>query len=86
MNPEPDDYLVGRIQEALARDPRTHKQDVRVAIVAGAIRLSGQTTTEERRSTIESLVYEMCPDRKVYNELAVIEVDGPGEPEIIRHD
>jgi hypothetical protein len=83
MDAQPDEYLIGRIQEALARDPRTHKQDVRVAIVAGAIRLSGQTTTEERRRAVESLVCEMCPERAVYNELAIIEVAGPAEPEII---
>jgi hypothetical protein len=83
MNEQPEEYLIGRIQEALARDPRTHKQDVRVTIAAGTIRLAGQTSTEERRLAIGSLVTELCPERTVLNELAVIEVASPGEPEII---
>jgi hypothetical protein len=83
MNEQHDEYLIARLQEAIARDPRTHKQDVRVAIVAGAIRLSGQTTTEDRRRAIESLVCEICPDRAVHNEVAVIEIADPGRPEII---
>ena len=85
MTADGDEYIIGHIQEALATDPRTHKQDVHVSIVGSTIRLSGQTTTEERRRAIGDVVAELAPGRHVRNDLVVIVVEGPGEPEVV-HD
>jgi osmotically-inducible protein OsmY len=76
-------YMVGRIQNALATDPRTNKQDVKVMIRNGRVHLSGQTSTEERRQTIAAVVSEIAPDLEVRNELTIIELSEPAAPEVI---
>jgi osmotically-inducible protein OsmY len=78
-------YLIGKIQNAIASDPRVNKQDVKVAIRGRRVHLMGQTSTAERRLAITAIVAEIVPDLEVCNELAIIEVTGPIEPEII-HD
>ena len=77
-------YLVGKIQAALAADPRTNKLDVRVIIRSGKIHLTGQTSTEERRLAIAAVAAEAVPDLDVRNELTVIEIGAPSQPEEIR--
>lgn len=77
------EYLIGRIQKALATDPRVHKQDVSVTILGGRIYLTGQTSTEERRHAVESVVSETAPGFEIENELTVIVMTGPNQPEII---
>lgn len=76
-------YMVGRIQNALATDPRTNKQDVKVMIRNGRVHLSGQTSTEERRQIIAAVVSEIVPDLEVRNELTVIDLSEPAAPEVI---
>lgn len=82
MTPETD-YLIGRICQALAEDPRVNKQDVRVVIREGRVILIGDTATEERRAAIAAVVAETVPDLEVRNEIAVRCVDGPPQPEVI---
>jgi hypothetical protein len=85
MNTE-HDYLIGRIQAALANDLRVNKQDVRIVIRAGGLHLLGQTSTAERREAIGLIAAETAPDFQIFNELTVIEVTGPtADPEVI-HD
>lgn len=76
-------YLVGKIQNALATDPRVNKLDVKIMIRGGKVHLTGQTSTEDRRHAIAAVVAEVVPELEVRNELTVIEVTGPAEPEII---
>jgi osmotically-inducible protein OsmY len=76
-------YIVGKIQSALATDPRTNKQDVKVMIRSGLVYLTGQTSTDERRRTIAEVVAEIVPEMQVRNELKVIELSEPAEPEVI---
>ena len=85
MTGHEDDYLIARIQEALARDPRTHKQDVHVSIVGSTILLGGQTTTEERREAIGAVVGELAGGRAVRNDVVVLVVSPPGDAEVV-HD
>ena len=54
-------YLVGRIQAALAAHPRTNKLDVKVMIAGGKIHLMGQTSTEERRHAIAEPAFDRLP-------------------------
>lgn len=77
-------YLVAKIQNVLATDPRVNKLDVKVMVCAGKIHLMGQTSTEERRLLISQVVSEMVPDMEVRNELTVIEVGEPAQAEAIR--
>jgi hypothetical protein len=76
-------YLIGHIQDVLSADPRTCKQDITIYIREGTLWLMGQTSTEERRQTIESVVVELAPDMGVRNEIRVLEVLPPTEAEII---
>jgi osmotically-inducible protein OsmY len=76
-------YLVGRIQNALATDPRTNKQDVKIMVRNGRVHLMGQTSTDERKQTIAQVVSEVVPDLEVRNELSVLELTEPAEPEVI---
>jgi hypothetical protein len=85
MTAHDDEYFIGHLQEALACDPRTHKQDVHVSIVGSAICLSGQTTTAARRDAIAAVVAEIAPDRQVRNDITVITIAEPGAPEVV-HD
>jgi osmotically-inducible protein OsmY len=76
-------YLVGKIQTALATDARTNKLDVKVMIAGGKIHLMGQTSTEERRRAIAAVVAEAAPDMDVRNELTVMQIGDPAQPEDI---
>jgi osmotically-inducible protein OsmY len=76
-------YLVGKIQNALATDPRVNKLDVKVMIIQGKVHLMGHTSSEERRRFIADVVSETVPDLEVRNELTVIEVSPPVQPEVI---
>ena len=76
-------YMVGKIQHALATDPRVNKLDVKVMIVGERIHLIGHTATEERRAVIAQVVRETVPEMEVRNELSIINVAEPGQPEVI---
>ena len=82
MTNEPE-YLIGRIRNALATDPRVCKQDVEITILGRQVYLSGSTSTEERRLHIAEVTSEVAPDLEVVNDVTVIEVEGPSRPEVI---
>jgi osmotically-inducible protein OsmY len=76
-------YLVGKIQAALANHPRTNKLDVKIMIAGGKVHLMGQTSTEARRLAITEVVAEAVPDMDVRNELTIIEIGSPCQAEDI---
>jgi osmotically-inducible protein OsmY len=78
-------YLVGKLQHALATDRRVNMLDVKVTVRGGKIHLTGEVTTEERRRAVAEVVAEMLPGAEVRNEMSVMEVNYPSQPEII-HD
>jgi osmotically-inducible protein OsmY len=85
MNQQASDqpeYLIGRIQQALATDPRTGELELDVRIAGGRIFLTGAVATEERRTAVEAVVREIAPGQDVANELTVtVETEpGPEEP------
>jgi osmotically-inducible protein OsmY len=82
MTNEPE-YLVGRIRNALATDPRVCKQDVEITILGGRVHLAGSTSTEERRLHIAEVAGEIAPEFEVVNDVTVLEVEGPSRPEVI---
>jgi osmotically-inducible protein OsmY len=67
-------YLVGKLQEALARDERVGALDIRINIVHGRVHLTGQVPTEERRESVHRVTREMLPDLEVRNEITVLEL------------
>ncbi len=68
-------YLVGKLQEALAADARVNALDIKVVVAGGRIHLTGQVPTEERRMAVTRIVAEMQPELPVHNELTVLELN-----------
>ena len=76
-------YLVGKLQEALAKDVRSNILDVKVTVSGGKIHISGEVSTEERRAAVNDIVHEVLPGIPVKNELTVLDVRGSADPEPI---
>ncbi len=75
-------YLVGKLQQALAADPRVNMLDVKVMVFSDKVHLNGQVATEERRKAVAEVVAELLPGIKVRNELTVLEVNHARQPEV----
>ncbi len=76
-------YMVGRLEDALATDPRVNTLDVRVRICGDKIHLTGEVLTEERRDAATEVVTELAPDMEVLNELTVYELNPTTSQEVI---
>ena len=81
--PEPQEYLIGHIQQALATDPRTGELELDVRIAGGRIFLTGAVATKERCEAVETVVREVAPDIEVANELTVTVETEPGPEEAL---
>ncbi len=81
MTTDAPEYLIGRIQQALATDPRTGELELDVRIAGGRIFLTGSVVTEERCHAVEEVVREVVPDLAVSNELSVVNEQEPGPEE-----
>ena len=77
-------YLVAKLQDALAADPRVSALDIRVTIVGGRIHLIGEVPTEERRDAIHQVTRELLPDHDVRNELTVLELTHAARAESVQ--
>lgn len=75
----PDEYLIGRIREAIASDLRTNEIDVHVRVSGDDIFLRGNASTQERRAAMTQVVKELCPDATVHNEVSVPSFAEPAE-------
>ena len=75
------EYLIGRIQQALATDPRTGELELDVRIAGGRVFLTGSVVTDERCRSAEDVVRETAPDHEVVNQLSVVREDDPGPEE-----
>ncbi|HEX2026104.1 MAG TPA: BON domain-containing protein [Actinomycetota bacterium] len=76
------EYLIARIQKALATDDRTGELELDVRLAGGRIFLSGTVATDERCRAVEEVVREVAPGRDVVNELSVSPEEAmPGEGE-----
>jgi predicted nucleotidyltransferase len=71
---ERDEYLIGRAQDALVRDPRTGELELDVAVDGGAVVLSGAVATPERQAAVAEVVAKALPGREVRN---LTSADGP---------
>jgi osmotically-inducible protein OsmY len=76
-------YLVGRLQEVFATDPRVNALDLRVMMRGGKVHITGQVPTEERRRAVEEVVAEVLPEVQCCNELTVYELHPVTPPEVI---
>lgn len=78
---EPVRYLVERVREALAHDPRVTALDIRVTIKDGRVFLAGRVATPERREAIGDVVREVLPGYEVHNHTVVGDYPEPEHEE-----
>ena len=76
-------YLVGRLQEALAVDQRVNALDIRITIAHGRVHLTGEVPTAERQAAVQRIAEELLPDLEVRNEITVTELNDAGKPEAL---
>lgn len=77
-------YLVARVKEALAQDPRTNTLDVQILFTGGKLCLLGGVTSGERRDAAEQVVREVLPARlQLVNQLWIQTFSEPTEPEAV---
>jgi osmotically-inducible protein OsmY len=65
---EPKHYLVQRIREALAHDPRVSEIELQVTVRGSKVFVAGAVSTEDRRQAVTEVVQEAAPDCEVHNE------------------
>ena len=76
-------YLVGKLQEALAVDGRVNALDIRINIAHGRVHLTGEVPTEERRLAVQRVAQEVLPGMEVRNDITVIQLVDAGKPEAV---
>jgi hypothetical protein len=77
-------YLVARIKEALAQDPRTNTLDVQILFSGEKLCLLGGVTSTERRDAAEQVVREVLPPQlQLVNQLWIQTFSEPTEPEAV---
>lgn len=76
-------YVVARLQEALACDEHVGLQDVKVLVSHGCIHLIGEVQTAQRRDAIDAVAARVVPGVPVRNEVRVLTLGGDPEPESI---
>jgi osmotically-inducible protein OsmY len=80
---EPPDYRAEHIRAALARDPRVQEPELGVEVHGGRALVTGIVPTPARRSAIEAVVRETCPDLGVDNLVTIVAYSEPPAPERI---
>ncbi len=76
-------YMVAKIQSALAEDPRVNMLDIKITVMHNRVHLMGEVMSEDRRSAAGDVVLSVVPGVEVRNELRVLDVSSPAEPEVI---
>ena len=68
---DPPHYLIQRVREALAHDPRVGELELRVKMVGEKVFVTGTVPTDERRRAVADVVREVLPEVEVHNETTV---------------
>jgi Uncharacterised nucleotidyltransferase/BON domain len=76
-----DEYLVGKLQEALAQDPRTGELGLNATAEKGTVVLSGTVATPDRREAVLTVAREIAGDRPIQADISVPELPAPDEME-----
>jgi hypothetical protein len=70
---QPKQYVVERVRNVLARDPRVGELDIHVKVLDDRIFVRGTVPTPERRDVISDVLRDVLPDYEIDNELTVVE-------------
>lgn len=77
-------YEVGRLRRALAEDPRTAEQGVKVTVRGQRVFLDGEVASEERRAKLTEVIAELAPELVVHNDTHVVPAEAPSGREELR--
>ena len=80
---EAPQYVVARVQEALAQDPRVAELHVDVAVAGSGIFVTGEVPTSERHDAISEILHSGFPDFDHHNHTTVEQVAAPQRREEI---
>ena len=78
---EPQEYLVQRIQDALATDSRARELGVDAHVAGDRVVLTGTAATPDQRESIAEVVGELADGYEVVNEMTVLSADEDGAVE-----
>lgn len=86
LDSRPETYLVGRIMDRFARDPRTAELEVDVELDEGVVVLTGSVATPERRDALTEIAGGVVPGYRVRNHVTLAGPPGGprGEPTVER--
>lgn len=74
-------YLVERIRESIATDPRVNELELQVTVSSGKVFVSGTVATAERRDAIGEVLAAVAPNHEIHNETSVIPLASDHEVE-----
>lgn len=80
----PPEYLVGHIEDALARDPRVAEQGLHVEVAGGEIVVSGAVVSAQHKENVVDLINELLPGHRVSDRTTVADYDENGDIEEVR--
>ncbi|HAM02134.1 MAG TPA: hypothetical protein DCQ30_07885 [Acidimicrobiaceae bacterium] len=81
MTADADVYLCESIRQELGHDPSVANLALTVESAGGRLHLMGSVPTEERRQAAMEVATRAAGDREVVNDITVVPLDAPGEPE-----
>jgi hypothetical protein len=81
--PVAPEYLVGHLRQALAEDPRTAQQDLKVLISGRQILVKGDCPSYERAQAVADVVRAHAPDYEINNQVRVAPMPSPERTEEI---
>ncbi|MBO0775158.1 MAG: BON domain-containing protein [Actinobacteria bacterium] len=76
-------YVAGRIERALAEDPRTNELGIHADVRGEVVYVRGEVAGERRRQLISEVVQAAAPGLTVRNEVAVADIRPPGQEETL---
>ena len=68
---EPTVYLVERVREALAHDPRVAELGIAVTVSGDSVLLTGDVATPERKAVVSEVVEPLVEGRTLHNSVTV---------------
>ena len=74
----PPEYLVGHIEDALARDPRVNEQGIHVGLTETTVVVTGTVTSAAHKQNIPGVVSELLPDHRVDDRTTVADYEEDG--------
>lgn len=73
MTDDPDAYVVEHVRQALATDPRTLVQGLRVSRQGDSVVLSGTVASDSRRDAVGQVAAEIAARFRVCNDIVVVD-------------